>query len=341
MPDPPVDGFVWCHHCGSPHELQSKFCPRTGKPMAARAARGPAEPERVHAGVVIGKKYYVVGLIGRGGQSIVYEAMHAELGQRVALKFLAKESNKKAQARFEQEARLAATVVHPNVCRTYDLGTLESGTRYIVMERLQGESLASMLRREKIIDPGLAVDLVSHVLSALSAFHKTQVAHRDIKPANVFVELIAGMKPTGKVLDFGLAKDFSGRSAIRTTMGRRLGTPAYMSPEQLLGRTIDGRSDIFAVGVMLYEALCGTRPFAGSSDLELSAHIISTAARPLPELLPDIPEMLDVVVQRALAKDPAERFATADEMRKTLALVKRTAGLDQRPSRRTRLASRP
>ena len=308
--------------------------------MGARAARPPTPPENIHAGTVIGKKYYVIGLIGRGGQSIVYEAMHTALGQRVALKFLAKESNKKALARFEQEARLAATIVHPNVCRSYDVGALQSGTRYIVMERLQGESLEAMLRREKVLGLSLAVDLASQVLSALTAFHKVQVAHRDIKPGNVFVELLPGMKPAAKVLDFGLAKDFSGRTAIRTTLGRRLGTPAYMSPEQLLGAAIDGRSDIFAVGVMLYEALAGTRPFEGTSDLELSANIISTAARPLPELRAEVPEMLDVVVQRALAKDPGARFATADEMRRTLALVKRTAGFDQRASQRSQCSQR-
>jgi serine/threonine-protein kinase len=206
------------------------------------------------------------------------------------------------------------------------------------MERLQGESLATMIRRETVLEPALAVDLVSQVLSALGVFHKEMVAHRDIKPGNVFVELLPGMKPTAKVLDFGLAKDFSGRTSIRTTLGRRLGTPAYMSPEQLLGSQIDGRSDLFAVGIMLYEALSGKRPFEGDSDLELSSNIITSAARPLSELVPDFPPMLDVVVQRALAKDPKARFATADEMRRTLALVKRTAGLDHRPSRRTKLA---
>ncbi len=335
-----VEGFVWCHHCGAPHGLESKFCPRTGKPMAARAQRAPLPPERIAAGTVIDKKYYVVGLIGRGGQSIVYEAMHTVLGQRVALKFLAKESNKKSALRFEQEARLAATITHPNVCRSYDLGTLPSGTRYIVMERLQGESMAAMIYREKALEPLLAIELASQVLSALGAFHDVNVAHRDIKPANVFVELLPGVKPTAKVLDFGLAKDFSGRGSIRTTMGRRLGTPAYMSPEQLLGSPIDGRSDVFAVGVLLYEALSGTRPFHGQSDLELSSNIISTTPTPLSELRPEIPEMLDSVVQRALAKKPSDRFATADAMRRTLALAKRTGGFPSSSARLKRATER-
>jgi serine/threonine protein kinase len=340
MPAAPLDGFVWCPHCGSPHGLVSKFCPRTGKALTSAAARAASPPEQIHAGTVIGKKYYVVGLIGQGGQSIVYEAMHTALGQRVALKFLAKESNKKAQQRFEQEARLAATIVHPNVCRSYDIGTLASGTRYIVMERLQGETLAAMIGRQGALEPLLAVDLASQVLSALSAFHQAMVAHRDIKPGNVFVEQLQGMKPTAKVLDFGLAKDFSGRTSIRTTLGRRLGTPAYMSPEQLLGNTIDGRTDVFAVGVLLYEALSGKRPFDGESHLELYANIIREVPRPLPEVRPGIPEMLDVVVQRALAKDPAARFATADEMRRTLALVKRAANLERKSSRRVKLGGR-
>ena len=332
----PLDGFVWCHHCGSPHGLESKFCPRTGKSMAARSARAATKPERIHVGTVVGKKYYVVGLIGRGGQSVVYEAMHTALGQRVALKFLAAEPNHKALQRFEQEAMLAASIAHPNVCRSYDLGSLDSGTRYIVMERLQGESLASMIRRNGPIEPSLAVKLASEVLSALAPFHKAQVVHRDIKPGNVFVELLPGLDPAAKVLDFGLAKDFSGKTSIRTTMGRRLGTPAYMSPEQLLGTPLDGRSDLFAVGVLLYEALVGTRPFQGESDLELSANIISHTPTPIPALRPEIPEMIDVVVQRALAKKPGERFASADEMRRTLAVAARTARLERKPIRRSR-----
>ena len=340
MPAAPLDGFVWCHHCGSPHGLESKFCPRTGKAMTAGAARPAAPPELMRAGTVIGKKYHVVGLIGQGGQSIVYEAMHTALGQRVALKFLAKESNKKAQQRFEQEARLAATIVHPNVCRSYDIGALASGTRYIVMERLQGESMAAMIGRQRVLEPMLAVELASQVLSALTPFHDAMVAHRDIKPGNVFVEQLPGMKPMAKVLDFGLAKDFSGRTSIRTTLGRRLGTPAYMSPEQLLGNTIDGRTDIFAVGVLLYEALSGKRPFDGASDFELYANIIREVPRPLTEARPEISEMLDGVVQRALAKDPAARFATADEMRRMLALVKRAASSERRSSRRMKHGGR-
>ena len=304
--------------------------------MAARSARVAAQPERIAAGTVVGKKYDVVGLIGRGGQSVVYEAMHTALGQRVAMKFLAKEPNPKALQRFEQEARLAATIAHPNVCRSYDLGSLASGTRYIVMERLHGASLADMIRREGAIDPSLAVKLASQVLSALAPFHKAQVAHRDIRPGNVFVEVVPGMDPIAKVLDFGVAKDFNGNTSIRTTLGRRLGTPAYMSPEQLLGTPVDGRSDLFAVGVLLYESLTGKRPFHGESGLELSANIISQTPASISAVRPEIPDMLDVVVQRALAKKPEERFASADEMRRTLALAARTARLERKPIRRSR-----
>jgi serine/threonine protein kinase len=327
-----LDGFIWCPHCGSPHGLQSKFCPHTGKAMtttagtkaaaaAAAAASTATAPTSEHIGVgtIINKKYHVVGLIGRGGQSIVYEALHTALGQRVALKFLAKEPDKKALQRFEQEARLAATIAHPHVCRSYDLGTLKSGTRFIVMERLQGESLQAMLRRQTLLEPKLALHLGSQVLLALAAAHAANVAHRDIKPGNVFVELVPGTQPNAKVLDFGLAKVFAGaKSAIGTTIGHRLGTPAYMSPEQLSGKPIDGRSDLFSLGVLLYEMLTGSRPFEGNSGADVMAGILRDVPAPLHVRRPELSKELDAIIQRALAKDPEDRFRSADEMRRAL-----------------------
>jgi serine/threonine-protein kinase len=281
----------------------------------------PSKPERVGVGRVVDGKYYVVGLIGRGGQSIVFEAVHTTLGQRVALKFLAKEPNKNALRRFEQEARVAASLAHPNICRSYDLGVLETGTRYIVMERLQGMSLCSMINRDGVLAPHLAVDLTSQVLSGLAAAHESNIVHRDIKPGNVFVELVAGVGPTAKVLDFGLAKVFGRGSTIRTTMGTRIGTPGYMSPEQVQGQTIDARSDLFSIGVMLYEVLTGRRPFQGKSGPDLAASILRDTPRPLFMVRPGLPGSLEPIVQRALAKDPGSRYASAEEMRRVLLSV--------------------
>jgi serine/threonine-protein kinase len=287
--------------------------------MSARAASTPpSKPERIAAGTVIDKKYYVVGLIGRGGYSIVYEAIHTKLGQKVALKFLEKEPDRKALDRFEQEARLAATFAHPNVCRSYDLGMLPSGTRYIVMERLHGETLYELLSRERRLEPSFVVHIGSQVLAALEVAHAASVIHRDIKPGNVFVEVAQGVEPTAKVLDFGLAKIFEGSSSIRTTIGRALGTPAYMSPEQITGKPLDGRSDLFAVGIVLFEALVGKRPWSGRSTPDLCASILRDPTPPVDVLRPNISPELAAIVRRALEKDPRARFRSAAAFRQAL-----------------------
>jgi serine/threonine-protein kinase len=312
------DGFVWCQHCTGPHPTEAKFCPRTGKAMSQKAGHGTAKPERIGAGTIIDKKYYIVALIGRGGYSIVYEALHTTLGQRVALKFMEKEQDRKALDRFEQEARVAASIAHPNVCRSYDMGKLSSGTRYIVMERLYGESLYELVQRQRVLDPTFIVSIMTQVLAALGVAHKAGVIHRDIKPGNVFVERPAGFEAVAKVLDFGLAKMVGGPSAIRTTIGRALGTPAYMSPEQITGKGLDGRSDLWAVGVVLYEALSGRRPFNASTTPELCASILRDDPPPLTALRPGLSPALAGIVHRALEKNRADRFTTASEFRRSL-----------------------
>jgi eukaryotic-like serine/threonine-protein kinase len=318
-----AEGFVWCHHCPSPHPLETQFCPQTGRAMTAEASEDePAKPEHIGAGTVIDRKYYIVGLVGRGAQSVVYEAMHTQLGQRVALKFLKREPDRKALRRFEQEGRLAASIAHPNICRSYDLGTLRSGTRYIVMERLQGSSLRQLIASSPRLDPGLVVHLGSQIASALGAAHTAGAIHRDVKPANVFVQLVKGVEPTAKVLDFGLAKVVFGWSTIKTTVGKSIGTPAYMSPEQLQGGKLDGRADIFALGIILYEALAGVRPFDGASAIDLSASILRDTPRPLYEVRRAVPPPLDAIVQRALAKSADDRFATAEDLQRALLGVK-------------------
>jgi serine/threonine-protein kinase len=312
-----MEGFVWCHHCAGPHPLDARFCPHTGKSMAAGLPAARSEPELIGRGTIIDGRYCVQGLIGRGGQSIVYEAMHTSLGHSVAIKFLAKVTDRKALSRFEQEARLAASLVHPNVCRSYDMGQMQSGTRYIVMERLHGESLFATMSRERVA-AGFAVHIIKQVLAALAAAHAARVIHRDIKPGNVFVERVPGMEPNARVLDFGFAKVLDRESGVRTTIGRPVGTPAYMSPEQLNGAVVDGRTDIFSVGVVLYEMFTGVRPFQGDTAAELMASVVRDVPPPLTRVRPDLPASIDMIVQRAMAKKPASRFASADDFQRAL-----------------------
>jgi serine/threonine-protein kinase len=312
-----MEGFVWCQHCGAPHAIDSKFCPRTGKSLSTR--NSDRQREEIGAGTVIDGRYRIVGLIGRGGQSVVYEATHLKLGQNVALKFMASPPNEKTLGRFEQEARLAATIAHPNVCRSYDFGVLASGTRYIVMERLNGLSLASLIAHStSLLEVPFVVHIVTQVLSGLMAAHAAGVVHRDIKPGNIFVETAAGVAPIAKLLDFGFAKLSEKGKSVRTTLGKRVGTPAYMSPEQINGRELDARSDLFSVGVVLYEMLLRKRPFAGASDAELMASILRDMPAEVVTVRLDVPRALSKIVRRALEKQPDVRYGTAEELRKAL-----------------------
>ena len=318
-----MEGFLWCPHCAAPHGMESRFCPATGKAIRLTKA-SETRAERIGVGTLVDKKYYIAGVIGSGGQSIVFEALHVALVTRVAIKFLRK-PHPRALERFEQEARLAASITHPNVCRCFDMGKLESGTRYIVMERLQGASLSRILK-EKRLGPSMAIHLVGQVLSGLATAHAASIVHRDIKPGNVFVEMLPAMDPNAKILDFGFAKDLSAQSSVKTTMGRQVGTPAYISPEQLDGSVATAQSDLFSTGVLLYEILAGRRPFVGKTPSELATAILRD--EPPPPRTLGLPAALDGILARALAKHPKRRYATAAEFREAL------QGLSVRTERR-------
>ncbi len=274
-------------------------------------------------GQLVGGKYRVAGRIGGGGVSEVYEAVHEEIGQHFALKVLKREyaNYPDVVKRFFLEARAASAAGHPGIVQVFDIGRLDDGTPYLMMELLQGESLSDVLLRRKKLPQDQAVGVCMHVLDALAAAHRAGVIHRDLKPENVVLVRGPGGEPWAKLIDFGIARlAREGPAALRQTgQGTVMGTPYYMSPEQARGSAdIDARSDIYAVGVMLFEMIAGELPFTGQSSEEILTKVLSTPFPSLRALEPSIPPALEYVVQTATQRKRDERYGTALEFAEAL-----------------------
>ncbi len=253
--------------------------------------------------------YEIVRPLGQGAFGAVYEALRLPLRKRTALKVLHQEHVRQAEVveRFTREAEIVAQLDHPHIVVVFDVG-VEDGSPYLAMEFLEGESLASRLERERVLEPSNAVDLVLAVASALSAVHERGIVHRDLKPDNVFLAQRPAGGPTPKLLDFGVAK-IAGSSNALTRTSAMVGTPFYMSPEQAEeSKTVGPASDQWALGVMFYQCVTGELPFRGDSLLALLNAITSKPfARPA-QLKPGLPPALDAAILRALNRDPAGRF---------------------------------
>jgi serine/threonine-protein kinase len=268
-------------------------------------------------GTVIGDKYKLNHLIGVGGMGAVYHATQVDLGRKVAIKFLHPQfcADHSVIERFQREAQLAASIGHDNICEVTDIGTNDDGTPYLVMPVLKGRSLSDVL---KSVTLGYAriCDIMGQVLYALEAAHVTGVVHRDLKPDNIFISQVGDRKDFVKLLDFGVSKVMeSDKVKALTTTGTVLGTPAYMSPEQARGdRDVDHRMDIYAAGVIMYEALTGKRPYDGKSYSEIIIKIVTEPYLNPRRIDPEIPKVLEKIVVKAMAKEPPERYANAKEM---------------------------
>ena len=271
--------------------------------------------------------YRILGKLGGGGMGVVYEAEDLKLGRHVALKFIPDNltGDPKALERFEREARAASQLNHPNICTIHGIEE-NNGHPFIVMEKLEGQSLKQRINGQAMdLEPVL--DISIQVAEALAASHAKGIVHRDIKPANIF------LTPSGqvKVLDFGLAKlvhnlgtdDDAGADNSLTAVGVIPGTAVYMSPEQARGETIDGRSDLFSFGVVMYEMSTGKKPFAGNNSLVTLDAVLHQKPVPPRQLNPKLPMELEGIVGKAMEKDRTHRYQGALEMRSDLALLKR------------------
>ncbi|MFM8999313.1 MAG: Stk1 family PASTA domain-containing Ser/Thr kinase [Actinomycetota bacterium] len=264
--------------------------------------------------ILLANRYRVERELGRGGMAKVYRGTDTVLGRPVAIKLLATQYAEDADfvARFRREAQAAARLNHPNLVGVYDTGT-DEGVHFIVMEYVEGRTLADFLEGGGRVAPGRAAEIADLVLRALQAAHAQGVIHRDIKPANIMIT------PAGevKVTDFGIARLSSGTETLAATSAV-LGTASYLAPEQARSEPVDGRADLYALGCVLYEMVTGRPPFTGDSAVSVASKHVLEIPEPPSALNRDVSADLEAVILRALAKDPQDRYATADEMRRDL-----------------------
>jgi serine/threonine protein kinase len=260
-------------------------------------------------------RYQIVSELGRGSMGVVYQGFDPLIGRTVAIKTMLIEGLSSAEfqeykARFQREAQAAGILAHPNIVTVFDFGE-DEGVLFLAMEFLEGNSLQDLVEKQSVLPVETIIPIFEQVCSALDHAHKNNIVHRDIKPANIMI-LNSGLV---KVTDFGIAKIMS---MGMTQAGQILGTPNYMSPEQVKGRTVDGRSDIFALGVILYELVTGEKPFGGQNITTVIYKIINENPIPPRELDSTIHPGLSFVISKALAKSPEERFQTCREMAESL-----------------------
>ena len=273
-------------------------------------------------GTLLGGRYRIETLVGEGGMGAVYEAVQQDLDRRVALKILHEHLTEDVElrGRFQREARVVAMLGHPNVVQISDFQARDGEPPFLVMELLHGENLRRLLERMRVLAPERGAYIAVQVLSALEAAHRANVVHRDIKPDNIFLERTDVQADIVKVLDFGVAKLLGREEGMKLTRsGLVVGTLSYMAPEQALGDAVDGRADLYSLAATMYLALTGRKPFDGATTAALLKKIMKEVPPSASKLRPEIPEKLAAVFDRALAKRPEDRFASAADMARALA----------------------
>ena len=324
----------YCLTCNEKFDDSLSFCPTDGEVLEE-------DPTSV-VGTVLDGQYQIEGILGKGGMGAVYRARHILLGDRVAVKLLPPEmrSNTEWLRRFQREGQAARRFRHPNAVTVYDLRTSSDGTIYLVMEYVEGSTLDAELKRRIRFSPADALAVLNPVMSVLNAAHAMGVVHRDLKPENIMIgRPSTGGEPVVKLLDLGIAKlrevagaEKTGTTAL-TMVGQMLGTPYYMSPEQWGelpddgNSEIDGRADIYSLGIVFYELVAGRRPFGGLTLLELRREHVSLVPKSLREIDSSVPEGFSSAIARAIAKDRSERQATAHELEQELHGALAAAGI--------------
>ncbi len=306
----------------------------------------PSPPVSTESGRVIAERYRLIKKLGEGAMGAVFLAEHIHMRKRFALKILLPEAMASPEivARFEREAIAAGNIEHPGVCAATDFGRLDDGGFFLVLEFVDGKSLRAIVR-EGALSPARACGIVRQILAALAAAHAKGVVHRDMKPENVMITSTPGGDDVVKVLDFGIAKVDAntlgeGQGTNLTRMGAIYGTPVYMAPEQAMGKAIDARVDLYAVGVMLHEMISGKPPFDGDGIVLLAKHVNDPPPRLVSPLDPSaVTAELRAFVERLLAKDPADRpedanhaIAELDQVRATLASFRPPAEIATNPT---------
>ena len=322
-----------CGHCGQLHEAYVTMCPVTGARLGSATYTMTNEDE-VLVGNVIGDRYDIRDIFGQGSTGTVFGVVHMQFVRTFAMKVLRPRYTTidSVHRVFHGEARAAFSVAHPSLCEIFDVGTLPDGAPFFVMEKLEGDTLASRLGKERF-STAAAVDLMMQLLSAMDAVHSRELIFRDLRPQNVFLAHRRGCRPLVKVLDFGLSRlvplervqaqwDALRAVAAPNDMTGALSIPYYLSPERTRGEHgVDAASDIFTAGTVFYEALTAQKPFNGSTWNALVGQIQQAQPTPLAVLRPDVPPELSALVTRALSAKPRSRPPSAREMQDELRSV--------------------
>ena len=313
---------IKCPKCQFENPDDAFYCGKCAAPLAGRREHAVSKTMTIQHpsklitnGTILAGKYRIIEPIGKGGMGVVYKAEDIKLERTVALKFLSAEltEDPEARERFVREAKAAAALSHPHICTLYEIGEDEN-QYFIAMEWIEGQSLKDKIR-DGALEQAEALDITIQVAEGLEEAHKKGIVHRDIKPGNIMVT----DKGTAKVMDFGLAKVFG--ASIITKEAKTIGTVAYMSPEQSQGQSVDHRTDIWSLGVVLYEILSGQLPFKGEYDQSMIHSILSREPEPLTKALPTTPKALENIVLTALAKRPADRYKSMSELQEDLRAV--------------------
>jgi len=304
-----------CPACEARYPADFRVCPRDATPL-----QDAPEGEDPLVGSVLGDSYEILRVIGEGGMGRVYEAAHRRLrNKRFAVKVLHHELARQPEIvnRFQREAEAASALSHPNVVEVFDVNRTPDGRLYIVAELLEGEELGRHLERLGRLGLGPAIRIVRQLCHALAAAHARGIIHRDVKPENVFL-IGAESAPSVKVLDFGISKLGDQKSTLTKT-GVIMGTPAYMPPEQARGTHVDHRADIYAVGAILYRILTGSKPFEDLDPVSTLTAVMGKEPRRPSTLERSIPPGLELIIQKAMAKEPGERYGSLVELETALA----------------------
>lgn len=303
-----------CPQCGAEYDTASRFCPNDGTPLRPKGSNDP------FVGRVLAERYHMLKRLGEGGMGTVYLAEHVKMNRQCAVKVMngALLTDSESAQRFAREASNAARIIHPNVAAVFDYGETD-GVVYLVMEYVDGLSLTRLLERETTLQPARAVDVAHQVAEALVAAHELGIVHRDLKPDNIIVAPGKNGRDIAKVVDFGIAKAIEeGPAESLTRTGLVIGTPEYMSPEQLLGDPVDARSDIYSLGCILYQMLTGRRSFDEPTREQMIKRRLTERAPHPRDLVPELPKTLDLIVARMLARAPQDRYGTVAEVRDLL-----------------------
>ncbi len=300
-----------CTTCGSEYPDDQSFCPADGSALKSTSAVDLV-------GAIVANRYRILEKLGEGGMGAVYLAEHVKMGRMSAIKVISKSLTQDADAiaRFNREAANASRINHPNVCAIYDFGETEDGVIYLAMEFIEGESLTALINREGALAPTRAADIARQTAEALEAAHEFGIVHRDLKPDNIMITKTRGGSDLAKVVDFGIAKAAGGDEKQNVTKtGLVVGTPEYMSPEQLSGDAVDSRSDIYSLALVFFRMLTGTLPFQADTAQEVMIKRLTDEPLKLKEALPEgtFPTTLQHVMDRALQRMPSDRYSSAAE----------------------------